>query len=148
MARETERWVYAGRRLDGKGKTFHAWYDPKTERTLHFGKVPAHTIGEAYDVDVDRDGDSVVVYGDAKFANAGIILASAELVAGWRAEDADARHEIESKRAEKRAAADSDVEEALDVLRNHFQSCKSYSAKWGFAQWVAAEVARPPRGDR
>lgn len=142
----TERWIYAGRRLSGKGKLYGAWYEPTSERTMWFPKTNG-VIGSAYDAEIERDGEKTTLYGSPVFATSDADV-DADLVRGWKAEDADAYHEIETKRAEKRAAADDEVERALDVLRSHFDSCKTYSAKWGFAQWVAAEVARPARGDR
>lgn len=145
----TERWHYAGRRLDGKGRTLHAWRTPDGSVVL-FSKAPGVAIGAVYDVDVSRDGERTTMYGSPRFAGRSAELElelDDELVAGWQAEDAAARHDAEQAREEKRAEKDPELEAALDVLRRHFGACRSYSAKWSFAQWVAAEVARPPRGE-
>lgn len=137
----TERWVCAGRRIVKGGKLATAWWDG--ERELLFAKTPG-TIGATYDVEVTREGDRVSMRGKPTYV-ATVEIPNDDQVSGWKVEDADAYHEIETKRAEKRAAEDDAVQDALDVLRRHFGACQTYSAKWGFAQWVAAEVARPPR---
>lgn len=140
----TERWRYAGRRTaSGKTKTLHAWEPAPGEDLVYFGKVTGSVVGAIYDVDVSRDG-GVTLHGSPRYIEA---PADGDDVArGWRTEDAAARHDLEVGREEKRAAVDEEVQAALDVLRAHFAACRSYSAKWSFAQWVAAEVARPVRG--
>lgn len=142
---KTERWFYAGRRVTTKGKQYDAWYDG--EQIKLYPKTPG-VIGAGYDVEVSRDGDGTTMHGKPKYVASAAADTTGDLVRGWKVEDADARHEIETKREEKRAAEDDEVQDALDVLRRHFHSSRSYSAKWGFAQWVAAEVARPPRDKR
>lgn len=137
----TEQWRYAGRRLS-KGKTRYAWEPAAGGELAWFAKVAGSVVGATYQVEVSRV-DGLTVHGAPRYLEAP--AAVDDVVRGWRVEDAAARWDLERVREEKRAAADEEVQQALDVLRAHFAACRSVSARWSFAQWVAAEVARPVR---
>jgi hypothetical protein len=141
-----EVWTYAGRRVAANGKTLvHAWVDDTGEER-YYVKLKALEVGGRYTVEVARDGERVSVSQHVVWE--GTLPQTGpdrERVQGWKAEDRAAQHTIERRREEKRVADDSQLEEALDVLRAHFAACPTYGAKWTFAQWVAAEVARPVR---
>lgn len=144
--RTTETWYYAGRRIAAGGKAFvYAWVDAEGEER-YYGKLKTAfgQIGAAYTVAVTRDDDRVRVDPESlRFIDD---KASHVAIEAWRVEDTAAYHQLESRKAEKRAAENDELQDALDVLRRHFTACKTYSSKWSFAQWVAAEVARPPKG--
>jgi len=68
--RTDEIWTYAGRRAS-KGKRFYAWQDPH-RRERYYAKLPAITIGGRYTVTVAREGDTVSVYGEARYTGDGV----------------------------------------------------------------------------
>jgi hypothetical protein len=147
MAQANETWFYAGRRTARGGKSMvYAWVDADGEER-YYKALAAGSTGASYTIDVTREGDRVTVAPRSlRFVESE--AAPVDDVRGWRVEDAAAYHDIEAKKAERRAADSDEVQDALDVLRRQFKASKTYSAKWAFAQWVASEVARPPRGDR
>jgi hypothetical protein len=63
--RTDEIWTYAGRR-EHKGKRFYAWQDEHGHER-YYAKVAAITIGGRYSLSVAREGDTVSVYGEARY---------------------------------------------------------------------------------
>jgi hypothetical protein len=112
MARRTEQWQFAGRRLGAKSnKILHAFVDGDGEQHAFPATVGGSVIGWTYDIDVERDGDNMTVFGKAvAAADQGGVRdlseADAARLAAWRAEDRDARLRRDVELAEKAAARD------------------------------------------
>lgn len=142
--RTTEEWIYAGKRLDGKDKTYQVWIDPSGAE-LHYRKLPGSMPGHVYAVDVSRDDGSICVFGNPRYlAEQATRAATPAQIETWRAETTAARQILEGKRAEKRAAEDDDLQAALEVLRRHHAKLRSYTKKGAFAGYVLGEIQRPP----
>lgn len=142
VATVVETWLYAGQRLDPKGKIFHAWHDGHD--VVHFVKLPAHIPGHAYAVETIRDGDRLSVRGTPRYlAEQGDRQATGRQLDEWRAEHAAAKATVESKRLEK-DAGDDELERALEVLRRHHERLRSYVKKGAFQSYVLGEMQRPP----
>lgn len=138
-----ETWLYAGQRLFNK-KVTNAWHDG--QRLLYFGKLSGGVPGGAFAVEVVRDGDSVSVTGSPRYlAERADRKATQKQLDEWRAETAVAKQTIESAREEKSAAADDELDRALNVLRRHHARLGSYARKAAFQTWVTGEVQRPPK---
>jgi hypothetical protein len=142
-AKTTETWLYAGQRLYKTSRIVHAWVDGEgVER--YYTKLKALNVGGAYEIDVTRQEDGAVsVVPDVRFVDAQ--TATDEQLVKRRAEDAATRGVLDSKRAEKRATEDNEMDAALEVLRRHHAAIGPYGHRWAFAQWVASEVTRRPK---
>jgi hypothetical protein len=63
--RVEEVWTFAGRRV-AHGKRYYAWHD-NSGREMYYAKVKAITIGGRYRLTVARHGDTISVYGKARY---------------------------------------------------------------------------------
>lgn len=139
-----ETWLYAGRRQGKGGRIIHAWID-ESGAELYYAKIAGAAIGSAYRIDADRTDGTVTVIGSPSYLNTD--GAEQGDVERWRAADAAVGYAKAAAAAEKRAAADGELEDALDVLRRYQSRLRTYAEQHAFAQWVAAEVGRPSRNE-
>jgi hypothetical protein len=144
-----ETWLYAGQRLDTKGKPFGVWVD-EAGGEMHFRKLTSVGIpGGAYAVEVTRAETGTTVHGHPRYLAEQSEREPTEAQRErWLAEDRAARATLEAKRAEKAAAASDELNDALEVLRRHRARIRSYAGRAGFDIYVAGEIARPARPDR
>lgn len=148
MSETSEEWLYAGQRLDSKDKLFYLWVDPSGEE-LMFRKLPGTLPGSAYLIDVDRTGDKVQVSGAPRYrAELAERYATERQLELWRAEDKAAKTLVEAKRVEKAAAADDELERALEVLRKHYDRLRSMAKRGAFITYVTGELTRTPRQEK
>lgn len=139
-----ETWLYAGQRVDSKGKTFHAWHDG--HELVTFTKVSGVQPGTAYAVEVIRTGERLSVRGTPRYLGSGADRQPTQVQADeWRAEHAAAKALVESKRQEKAAVAEDELDRALEVLRRHHERLRSYVKKGAFQSYVLGEMQRPPK---
>lgn len=144
----TEEWLYAGQRLNAKEQLYHVWVDPSGEQ-LGYRKLPAGMPGQAYHVDVDRTNGTITVKGAPRYrAELATRQATPAQIETWRAETAAARQILEAKRAEKNAAGDDELQQALEVIRRHRHRIKSYAKRGAFDSYVLGELGRPPAKQR
>lgn len=139
----TETWLYAGLRLGTKDKPYHVWVDEAGEE-LYYTKLVGNIPGQAYAVEVTR-GDRVSAGRTRYLAEQGDRHATEAQLERWRAEHLAAKQILESKRLEKAAAADTELEQALESLRRHRNRLHSYAKKGAFTTYVIGELERPPR---
>lgn len=140
-----ETWLYAGLRLGTKDKPYHVWVD-ETGEELYYSKLIGYIPGQPYAVEVDRDADGKTRAGRPRYlAEQGDRHATDAQRERWAAEDKAAKQILESKRLEKAAAADTEIEQALETLRRHRNKLHSYAKKGAFTTYVIGELERPPR---
>ena len=142
-ATHVERWVYLGIRQSGskKGKTAHMWQPlgdedrPQSRWFKHGGKGDyAPSVGAVFFFDVNRSKATVedphyvtIWFGSRRCAGVdhgldeGTISAARRKDRAWRAE----RQLIS---ASKKATADQELEEALDVLSRYYWETRSSRA--------------------
>ena len=143
-AKVAETWLYAGQRLGDNDKPYHVWVD-ETGEELYYTKLTGGMPGQAYAVDVDRTGDTIRAGRPRYLAEQTERTATDAQLERWVAEHQAARQTLESKRLEKAAAADTELEQALETLRRYRGRLKSYAKKGAFTTYIIGELERPPR---
>lgn len=108
-----ERWRYMGRTLE-EGKVFYKWDDGHGLR--FFKKFPAKAVGSLYEVEVSREGDSIVVHGRPTWVRGQDPSEDEAVRLIAQADDRTTAIELEAIRAEK-AVAFREIEKNLDELR-------------------------------
>jgi hypothetical protein len=96
----TETWLFAGMRLDSKGKPIYEYYATQepNERMLFDHKVS--TVGALYEIPVKRDGERTTArFGHVKYVG----VSEDPRAARWVLEHRAAQAELEAARAESRA---------------------------------------------
>lgn len=139
-----EEWIYAGVRLGKGNKKLHAWFMP--DSTLgYFSKVAGSIVGHVYKVEVERDGDTVRVYGTGRYlAEQPTRSATDKQREEWRVEDIAAKQTLDGEQEEKRALkAGDELQDALDVLRRHRSRVRALGKQQMFDHWVQGELKRP-----
>ena len=140
--RTTERWVCAGRRMSTKGAVLHAWYqldDVEREHLLAYAKVKG-VAGGIYDVEVARDGDACVVYGDPSYVES-LDHDNPERIE-WEARERVDLTLIEQRRMEKNARSDSSLAELVAPLREQYAKQVGYARKAAVLAVVTELITR------
>lgn len=147
-ADETVRWIYGGRRVSAKGKVFHAWYDAgtparldATSETHAFIKVKGSVIGGIYEVTVAERGDD----GSVRAARPGPTYTGdrvddLEFRAALEAAQFAADMEVAQGRMERRHAADTALEEALEPLLRISGQMRTRAERAAFTQYVVRRL--------
>lgn len=106
--------VYAGRRLDTKGKAIHEWR-LDDDRLLYYAKLAGSAIGGTYSVDGSIDGATVSV-NPHTLRYSGTKDADPDQIALWQAEDQHTRAVVAEAAAERRHAKSTELDDALAPL--------------------------------
>lgn len=94
----TEQWLYAGVRLDGKGKALHEWYTVGSDDAMWFSHG-ASVIGGTYSILVSHGENTVARFASLQFdRDAGL----SEKAPEWTVLHRSAQAELENTRAEAR----------------------------------------------
>lgn len=140
---ELEVWYYAGKRLVDKGKSLaDCWYtESDLKKPMLFSKFPAHRIGDAYDVQVARDGDTTSVLGSPIWLDRRPATVShQQLVLEWTARDRSDRVNHRRLRDERRG--DDAILSALDELRPLFKACRTHTDRTALIATVIDQLYR------
>lgn len=115
---EIQEWVYAGRRLNSKGKPVDAWVTEAGKgKQVHFGagtKLSTHIIGALYRAKVEVEGDTMTLYGVPTFVE-GMHAPEADR-REWTALDSVTNTKLAAERRERNAAKVEALDEALKPL--------------------------------
>lgn len=108
--RDTITLTYLGRRWNGT-KVVHGWQDRGGEDRLY--AMAGQVIGGKYTVEVDETGTKVY---PATLSYIGLRSFDQDQVALWEAEDQEVRRTASRQKAERAAARDSRLDDALEPL--------------------------------
>jgi hypothetical protein len=136
-----ELWVFAGTRVTLKDQPAHVWVDGEGKGAeLWFAKKGHYSIGGVYKVEVTRhDGDKLTRHGIPRFERA---LDDRDAQVRWEAKDAAAAADLERIRRERKADADSALDEALKPLVTIAQELRTGAQRDAFAAYIIRKVAK------
>lgn len=142
MAQVVEKWTYCGRRLNS-GKLAYYWVDADGNARVFGGKnlTKYATIGGEYEVKVEhKDGGGCTVFGEPTYL--GMVD---EQDPSWEAEDRAAGVLLVSRRDAQKDADNSELQRALDVIREHYQALRQWDRRSAFIAYVTEEMTMPPK---
>lgn len=123
----SEVWTYVGRRANDKAAhAASAWLDASGEERWYTSpKMAATVVGGRYRLDVVRDGDRASVIPSSREYVEFDADADADAVARWLVLDEAARAKHSRRAAERKAAKNTALDEALRPLEQVARQCKS-----------------------
>lgn len=123
---DTVRMIYIGRRPTGRTLGY-AWIEENDsdDRMTVFGKVKGNAVGYVYEVKVERDEDGSIRSAYMYPAYTGERHGDVERIAAWQAVDQAHRSADRLRLAENRAKRGTELDRALDPLRDVLRTAKN-----------------------
>lgn len=136
-----ELWAFAGHRVGVKNLATQVWVDDEGKgKELWFAKKGVYSIGGIYEVETTRhaDGRLTLHGGSPRFIRASDDRDARTL---WEAENLAANAILESKRRERKADADSALNEALAPLVTIAKGLRTNAQRDVFAAHIIRKIA-------
>lgn len=115
-----EVWIFAGNRVDAKGRRAHVWQPVGTDELLWFRPRGTYVVGSEYRVQVTRHtDDNLTKHGAAVYVGRhGDDAVRAKLEAAHRAAETRLRVAALERNDKRKSALDEAVEPLAEILRS------------------------------
>lgn len=141
--RQTAIWTYAGRRIS-RGKIFHVWVGHDGVERSYTKPLAKHASpGQQFEVSFAVEDENTIVYGTPVYH--GPADQDDPRLTGWRSLDIAAGVMVEGERRQKKDAEDDRLQDALDVLREHYLAARTWGRRAALIAYVTDQMTLPPR---